>query len=757
MSVILGPCGYCAGVERAVGKAIAAAEKYGAVYSPHPLIHNKIAVESLRKKNILTEDKNGKLTAAIISAHGCSAKEESLLREKYTVIDATCPFVKEIHKKIEEYSANGWKIIIVGDENHVEVKGSAGRGKDSQAVNSAEEINFDTGEKFLITVQSTYPTKTYREIKKNIKNRAESLSKTVEFFDSICYTTMDRQRRAEEIAAKCDFIVVVGDKNSSNCIKLYATAKQFCEDVCFIENVTDLNSEHINKKLGMSGILSGASTPKELTMEVFNRMSEQNVIDAIVDEVKEEAVVAVTEEPAAASTEEVAKKEEKSEGEFTMAEAMKKYPTKNYREGMRLKTHVVKADMTGITVAVDGCGKNDCGFISKDEAELSGTYDAANYKEGDEIEAVIIPKEQGSKDKAINLSKKAFDAIKADDEHVVKILAGEEFTLACNQEIKGGLLGKIGTYTVFVPASQLRIGFVKSLTDYVNKPLRLKALPPKEELDEEGNVKRPRNPKRIVASQRIILEEEKAAKEDEFWSKIYEGAIVNGKVKRFTTFGAFVSLKFMDALVHNSDLSWSKKRINDPGEVLEINKNYDFIVLAADRETGKISLGYKQLQKHPFEIAQEKYPVGSVVKGKVARLVKFGAFVELEPGIDGLVHISQINHGWIQSASEALKEGDEVEVKVMNYDGEKITLSIKELLPDVPAQEENSEDFVTDKPSRTASFNRRLEGQDSRGEKKERRNRKFRDDSDDEPREYVSGSSGVTLGDLFKFDLTDKE
>ncbi len=197
-------------------------------------------------------------------------------------------------------------------------------------------------------------------------------------------------------------------------------------------------------------------------------------------------------------------------------------------------------------------------------------------------------------------------------------------------------------------------------------------------------------------------------------------------------------------------MSWAKKRINDPSEVLELNKNYDFIVLKADRETGKISLGYKQLQKHPSEIAQEKYPVGSVVKGKVARIVKFGAFVELEPGIDGLVHISQINHGWIQSANEALKEGDEVEVKVMNYDDDRITLSIKELI-EPPAVEEKAADVETasERPSRTANFNKRLEAAD-KGERKEKKARRVKEESDNEPREYVSGGSGVTLGDLFK-------
>ncbi|MGN1043112.1 MAG: S1 RNA-binding domain-containing protein, partial [Christensenellales bacterium] len=556
---------------------------------------------------------------------------------------------------------------------------------------------------------------------------------------SICYTTKGRQEKAEEVAEHCDCVLVVGDKSSSNCRKLYDMASAFCNEVYFIENVSDLKSVQIKNNLVKLGILSGASTPEELTMEVFNRMSEQSVINNVVDEVKEEKVEAVAE-----PTEKQAEKEI-----TTMAEAMKKINTKSYHEGMRLKTHVVKADITGITVAVDGCGKNDCGFIAKEEAELDGSYDPANYAIGAEIEAIIIPKEPGSKEKAINLSKKAFDAIKLDDEKVKGILAGDEFTLACTQEIKGGLLGKIGTYSIFVPASQIRMGFVKSLADYVGKPLRLKALPPKEEVDAEGNVVKPRNPKRIVASQRVILEAEKAEKEEEFWSKIYEGAIVNGKVKRFASFGAFVSLKFMDALVHNSDLSWSKKRINDPSEVLELNKSYDFIVLKADRETGKISLGYKQLQKHPSEIAQEKYPVGSVVKGKVARIVSFGAFVELEPGIDGLVHISQINHGWIQNAADALKEGDEVEVKVMKYDNDRITLSIKELIEPPVVEEPAAEEEATERPSRTASFNRRLEAQE-KGERKEKKAKRVKEEADNEPREYVSGTSGVTLGDLFK-------
>jgi len=742
MQVILGECGFCGGVTAAM-KIAENAAKNGKVYCIHPLIHNKSVIKRLENEGITTIDGEmpPKGSTVLISAHGCGkATEETLTANGYRVIDATCPFVKNIHENIERYEKEGYRVVIIGDKEHAETKGHAGRSENALVIGSADEFDFSSADRFFVCVQTTYSHKKYKEIKEIIKKRAEKLLKTVVFFDSICYTTISRQINAEEIAEKCDLVLVVGDKSSSNCIKLYRTAAERCANVKLIENVTDLQSLQIKKNFVLSGILSGASTPKELTMEVFKSMSEQVVINNGVDEVKEEVV-----ETKVAETAETTGKQEEKEI-TTMAEAMKRINTRTYREGMRLRTHVVRADLNGITVSVDGSNnKNDCGFIAKEEAEIDGSYDPENYHVGDEIEAIIIPKEPGSKEKAINLSKKAYDAIKLDDEKVKGILAGEEFSLVCGQVINGGLLGKIGTYSVFVPASQIRIGYVKSLEDYTTKPLRLKALPPKEELDEEGNVKKPRNPKRIIASQRVILEAEKAAKEEEFWSKIYEGAIVNGKVKRFASFGAFVSLKFMDALVHNSDLSWAKKRINDPSEVLELNKNYDFIVLKADRETGKISLGYKQLQKHPVEIAQEKYPVGSVVKGKVARIVKFGAFVELEPGIDGLVHISQINHGWLQSASEALKEGDEVEVKVMKYEDDRITLSMKELIAPPVVEETVTEDDNVERPARNG--NRRSE---EKGDRKAKKPRHVKEEGDDEPREYVSGGSGVTLGDLFK-------
>lgn len=732
MQIILSKhIGFCNGVKKSIEIAKKALAQNGKIYALHPLIHNKIVTDDLKRDGLFIAniDEISKEDTVIINAHGAPKYVvDNLKTQGVKVIDATCSFVKEVHRKVEEYNKLGYTFIIFGNKNHAEIIATASLCEHYQIVNSPEEIDFDNAEKFFIFAQTTFDTEKFNLFKNKINIFNRNLRKTVVFFDSICYTTLWRQVEAREIAEKSDYVLVVGDKNSANSMKLYDVAKSICPKTYFIQTVSDLTSVQIENNNAILGIISGASTPKELIMEVFYTMSEINTTEQVVkEEVTTEVVVNENESTTEAK-------------EITMAEAMKQYGTpKNYREGMRRTTRVISADPTGINVVIENGGKNDSGFIAKEEAEVDGSYDSQNYKEGDIIECIIIPKD-GNVKNVINLSKKARDLEKLDDERVKNILAGEEFTLSNLQVVNKGLLGKIGTYTIFVPSSQIKIGFVKNLEDYKDKTLRLVALPEKEELDEEGNPKKKRNTKRIVASQRVILEKEKAEKDEEFWSKIYEGAIVNGKVKRFASFGAFVSLKYMDALVHCTDLSWSKKRVVDPSEVLELNKSYDFIVLSADRETGKISLGYKQLQKKPFEIAQEKYPVGTVVTGKVARIVKFGAFVELEPGIDGLVHISQIKHGWTDNAAENLVEGQEVQVKVMKYENDKITLSIKALIKEEPAEEVVEENTATND---TTTVN-------TRGKKdgKVKKTKEIKEE-DDEPREYVSDNKGVTLGDLF--------
>lgn len=738
MLIKQGSSGFCSGVRRSVNMALEAAGIYKKVFTLGDLIHNSAVVESLKNENVFPVADASALEAGdtlIISAHGVDHRRlEEISDRGIRIIDATCPFVAEIHAKVKDYFAHGYGIIILGDAGHAEIKGIAGCVGGAQIVSSVEEIDLSSHDKYLVVCQTTFSVEKYDIIKNFIEIQSRILSKIVVFFNSICYTTKVRQAEAKAISECSDAVIVVGDKRSSNTLKLFETAKNFCKKVYLISCISDLKDIQIGNEIIRLGLLSGASAPKELIMEVIEVMNDQSIngnvefdSTATAGAITNEAEVKAA-EVVAANTEAPRKKNDNQE--MSMEAAMKKYGPKSYREGMRLKAKVVSADMNGISVSVDSLGKNDSGFIDKSEAEIDGSYSPENYKVNDELDVVIIPKTQGDKSRMINLSKKAYDAIKVDDEKVTGILAGEEFSICCTQEIKGGLLGKIGTYTVFVPASQLKAGFVQNLADYINKPLRLKALPPKEdEGTEEG--KRPRNPKRIVASQRIIIEEEKRMREDDFWASIPVGTIVHGKVKRFAAFGAFVSLKYMDALVHNSELSWSKKKINSPEEVLTLNKSYDFVVLAADRETGKISLGYKQLQPKPYELAAQKYEVGTVVTGTVVRVAKFGVFVELEPGIDGLVHISQINHGWTKSAGDSLKVGQEVEVKVIKFEDEKITLSIKDLLP---------QDAVENTP---------VEGEEKSFDKRKPRKDRFSNEEDG-PREYISSTTNATLADLFK-------
>ncbi len=288
------------------------------------------------------------------------------------------------------------------------------------------------------------------------------------------------------------------------------------------------------------------------------------------------------------------------------------------------------------------------------------------------------------------------------------------------------------------------------MEEYTSKKLRLKVLPPKEL--KEGEEAKKSSGKFIVASQRVILEAEKAEKEEAFWGTMVEGEVVSGKVKRFSTFGAFVSVKGFDCLAHISDLSWNK--ITDASKVLTIGETYDFKILKVDREGGKISLGYKQLQKTPYELAAEKYPVGSVIKGKVERIKNYGAFIAIDDGVDGLVHRSQLSHEWVKDANECLKIGDEIEARIIGFEDNRITLSIKDLLPEpvVVAEEPAVEEVVENVTKRTSKAKKMLDYSETKAKSEETKPAKRalrRDVAEAEPHSWQSDTGAATIGDLF--------
>ena len=740
--------GFCSSVERAIEIALSCHVENGNIFTYGPVAHNQNVIDLMKNRGVsvvenLENVKGG--DTLIISAHGAPKNLYDLAKNRgIKIVDATCPSITKIHSQIEKYALDGYHLIMVGDKNHREVKGSVSYADSYTIIGSLcfeSELPLDK-EKYLIVAQTTFESESFSLIAKKLEKLLSNLSKIVVILNTICYTTIRRQLEAHQLCKNADLVLIVGDKRSANVNKLYEIAKGYTSNSHIIENVNDLKSV-ANTNITMPRILSGASTPKELVMEVINIM-EQNIttIDNNEVEVKTEAVVAAEPEVKTA----------KKEVEITtMEEAMRAgFAPKSYREGMTVKATIQSIDPTGVTVYVKLNGKNDSGFIAADEMELDGNYDPSKYAIGDNLQAIIIPKTD-AKLKAINLSKKKYDELLVADEAVKAIKDGEEFMLTITSAIKGGLLGKIGSYTIFVPASQIRIGYVKNLEEYVGKKLRLRILPPKAEEAVEGEEKRKSNPKRIVASQRIILEEEKIAKEDAFWDAMQVNNVVEGKVKRFAKkddkyFGIFVSIMNKDCLLHISDLSWTK--VEDPSTVLELNKKYEFVVLKADRNADKVSLGYKQLQKQPYEIAAEKYHVGDVVKGKVERIKEFGAFISIEPGIDGLVHVSEICHKWISNANEALKIGDEVEAKIISFEKNKITLSIKALIEAPVAEEVAVEETESEEKtnSRTARFNKRAAKAEDKGDRKAKK----APVEDDEPHEYVSSTTGATMADLFK-------
>ncbi|MDR0696153.1 MAG: 4-hydroxy-3-methylbut-2-enyl diphosphate reductase [Christensenellaceae bacterium] len=773
-------------------------------------------------------------SVVILRSHGATILDIELLKEKQCkIIDATCPSVKAIHEKVQSFSTSDNLVIILGKPNHPEVKGIASRCKSYIVVDNIEEFSLPVDHKsILVVAQTTLDCKVYDDMVKKIGKLSKNNLILVEFYQSICYTNMARQNNAKNIALSADLMLIVGDKQSSNTKSLFDIASRFCKETYMISEVNDLGLIEINNGINKLGISAGASTPEELMMEVINIMEQENNVNNIkvsedqnvelsttetvvsLDESKPEAVNAAapinsdvvqelndstaSSEIAVDTTQEVtsvasetetldgAKEPEvkasepdgdpekpKVQSEFERYMKTDAYNrVRNVREGLRLKACVESADASGVTVSLmEGfSGKNDSGFIDKSEMELDGSYNPSEYTPGTILEVLVIAKTD-PKLKGANLSKKAVDAIKIEDEAVKKILEGEEFSFACTQVIKGGLLGKLGSYTIFVPGSQIRSGYVNKLDDYIGKKLRLKVMPPREDEEnlEEGSeaaIKRKKNiaAKRIIASQRIILDEEREAKEDAFWEIMQPNHIIEGKVKKFTSFGAFVSIMGHDCLVHISDLAWGK--VKDASDVLTLNNTYEFLVLKADREERKVSLGYKQLQKTPMQLAQENLKVGDIVKGKVERIKEFGVFVNLMPGLDGLIHISEIGRKWIEHPAEIFKPGDEVESKILAIEANKVTLSIRALMDqDEDQPVSNDTDEKTAKDDRRASsglsrFNNRFDRSDNTKEKQDKRHNKNREDNykADEHMEHTAAARTATFGDLFKnFDMKQFE
>lgn len=707
MQVLLGKyCGFCAGVRKAVDKALAVPPQNTFILGE--LIHNPDVVERIRSRGIPTVERVEDVpdgATLLIRSHGVGrGVYEACEKRGIRIIDCTCSFVRRSQGIVREESAKGRTIVIIGHPEHPEtigLKGWVAEGGEAYVFSSPEDDFSILREKDLsVVAQTTFSEQSFSETCENLRKVCQ---KTVEIFKTICYTTVWRQREAEEIARRSDAVLVIGGKNSSNTGKLYEIASKYCGHVIWLQNAEAFAYEEI-KFFNRVGVIAGASTPDWQTQEVLFKMEESNA------EVQATTMQDVVEEMG---------KEER------------------YKRGQMITAKIVSATDEGVYVSASG--KLEI-LLPKEELDCE-TYSREEYaaKVGEDIDVIVMEVTP-----RVKLSQKMVKKLREEEEMLKEIEEGKEFSVTCTGFNKGGLTAELGTYPVFVPAKEIRTGYVRDLEKYVGKKLRLKLLEIRKERRKE-----------IIASQRVILEAEKeareaakAAKEEAFFDSIHVDDVVEGKVERVTNFGAFVSVNGFDCLAHISDLAWSG--VKNVTDVLEIGKRYEFKVLNVDREKKKVSIGYKQLQPQPWDLAAEKYHEGDIVHGKVVRIVSYGAFVELERGIDGLVHVSQISHEWLDNPTSVLQIGEEVDAKILAFNPaeKRITLSIKALQPK-PEQEFRSEN--------RAERGDRENGR-NKGKKGGRKNFNAPEGEEDEYREWKEGGyGGASIAELLHLDGEEEE
>ena len=642
--IVAKSAGFCFGVRRAVGIVEESIPKYKSLCTLGPIIHNPQVISSFEDQGVFAAASVDEVNteAVIIRSHGCGKKiKEALENKGVKIIDATCPFVRKIQRTVEVAHKENKHIVIVGEEEHPEVVGINGYCDGTATViNSLEEAkNIEKSEKIICLVaQTTTNLKKWQIIVEFLLKKGYN----VEVHNTICSATEERQTEAAVLARKCQTMVVIGGSQSSNTKKLYQICKAVQDRTYVIESSKELEKININKN-NIIGISAGASTPDWVIKEVVTTMSELDKLETQDSDFIEE-----------------------------MAKTLVRI-----KPGQQIKGTVIYVDDFEVGVNI---GYKSDGFISKENLTIQGDVDPREVvKPGEEIEVEVLKVNDGSGN--VILSKKAIEERLLKDEALNKISTGEPFEVTVKEAVKGGLMAQLDGIHVFIPASQIRVkGFVKDLTKFVGQTFTVTSL--------EVDTKK----RRVVASRSAILAKEQAEKAEKFWGSIAEGDVVKGIVRRITDFGAFVDIGGYDGLLHISDVAWH--RVSKVNECLNINDEIEVKVLSLNREKELISLGLKQLQPKPWETAEERFAQGTVVNGTVVRIASFGAFVNIAPGIDGMVHISEIVNRYIKKVDEVLKVGDQVEAVVLACDAanKRISLSIKALAED----EEIAEEELTD-------------------------------------------------------------
>ena len=636
--------GFCFGVNRAVDLAYRLIEEGQPAATLGPIIHNPQVVEDLAQKGGLAVenplDAGGR--TLIIRSHGVGREVYNLLEKNgIRYEDATCPFVAKIHRIVSGHSKEGRTVVIIGDGNHPEVRGIIGHCfgpyYTAQNVNDLENLRkeFTNAEKngIIIVAQTTFHAQLFQEccdyLEKNYSN--------IRIFDTICNATNERQSEAIRLAEESDLMIVIGGRHSSNTAKLLEVCQARCPSV-LIETADELSSVELGRFQKIS-VTAGASTPAYIIKEVLKTMSE------------------------------ILKNQEE---ELNFAELLEQSTSEKLYSGKRVKGIVTSIAPNEVQVDVNA---KQAGFIPLSELTDDPNQKPADVVEkGQELDLIVV--KVNDQEGTVMLSKKRCDSAAGFDTISEACENGTVLEGVVTDVVRGGVLVLSNFVKVFIPASLVSDSRVEDLNTLLRKTVRFKVIEIKE------------NARKAVGSVRAVLKEEKAAKAEAFWSQLEVGQIYKGEVRSITSYGAFVDLGGVDGMVHITELSW--KRIKNPSEVVKVGDVIEVYVKDIDPEKKKISLGYKKAEDNPWEIFKAKYAVGDAVKVKVVSLTQFGAFAEIIPGVDGLIHISQIANQRVNKVSDVLAVGQEVEAKIIDIDLEakRISLSIRALLEEQEAAEE---------------------------------------------------------------------
>ncbi len=644
--------GFCFGVKRAVDTVYEQVEKSKQdnyeVYTYGPIIHNEEVVKDLESKGVkIIQDKESledfiqKNTnievdgydikrRIVIRSHGTGKITYDMLKNAgFEIVEATCPFVKKIHNIVQDESQNGKTIVIVGDEKHPEVQGIRGWCVTEpiivNSIDDAEKNSDKLGENIALVSQTTFNSIKFKDLVEFFRKKYYNVT----VYNTICNATEERQKEAKKLAGLVDTMVVIGGKKSSNTQKLYEISKNECTNTYFIQTLVDLDLTVIESAKRV-GITAGASTPNNIIKEVHDSMSEL-------------------------SFEELLKQSEENESKIKPGSVV---------EG---KVIGVKPD----EIIVDIQYKAD-GIITRNEYSNTPNIDLTTVVNvGDPITVKVIKTNDGEGQVLLSYKKVAAEKSYAMLEEAFE----NETVLKAKvvQVLEGGLSVVVDECKVFIPASLVSDTYEKNLDKFMDQEVEF--------VITEFNPKK----RRIIGNRKKLVAAKKAEEAKKLFDSIKVGDVVEGTVKNVTSFGAFIDLGGADGLLHISEMSWG--RIDDPKSVLKVGDKVKSFIKDINGE--KIALSLKFDDANPWIAAAEKYAVGTEVTGKVARMTAFGAFVELEPGVDALLHVSQISNEHVEKPEDVFKIGQEITAKVVDFKQEdkKISLSIKAMLKEETVEE----------------------------------------------------------------------